>query len=91
MGHMLPNTFCESPFESSYLSCSYFAVWAPLQTWQCLGAYHFLCGVFQGGRTWQPFVGDKNGHENFRQVHIYNFRDKFVVFARNRKFANLTQ
>ena len=45
----------------------------------------------QGGRTWQPFVGDKNGHENFRQARIYNFRDKCVVFARNRKFANLTQ
>ena len=44
----------------------------------------------QCGRTWQPF-GDKNGHENFRQTRIYNFRDKCVVFARNRKFANLTQ
>ena len=47
--------------------------------------------VNQGGRTWQPFVGGKNGHENFRQARIYNFRDKCVVFARNRKFANLTQ
>ena len=46
---------------------------------------------WQGGRTWQPFVGGKNGHENFRQARIYNFRDKCVVFARNRKFANLTQ
>ena len=43
-----------------------------------------LC-VAQGGRTWQPFVGGKNGHENFRQVRIYNFCDKCVVFA------NLTQ
>ena len=42
----------------------------------------------QGGRTWQPFVGGKNGHENFRQARIYNFRDKFV---HNRKFANLAQ
>ena len=41
----------------------------------------------QGGRTWQPFVGGKNGRENFRQARIYNFRDKCVVFARNRKFA----
>ena len=24
----------------------------------------------QGGRTWQPFVGGKNGHENFRQARI---------------------
>ena len=45
----------------------------------------------QGGRTWQPFVGSKNGKENFCQARIYNFRDKCVVFARNRKFANLTQ
>ena len=45
----------------------------------------------QGGRTWQPFVGGKNGHENFRQGRIYNFRDKCVVFARNCKFANLIQ
>ena len=45
----------------------------------------------QGGRTWQPFVGGKNGHENFRQVRIYTFPDKCVVFARNCKFANLTQ
>ena len=45
----------------------------------------------QGGRTWQPFVGGKNGHENFRQTRIHNVRDKCVVFARNCKFANLTQ
>ena len=45
----------------------------------------------QGGRTWQTFVGSKNGNENFRQALIYNFRDKCVVFAGNRKFANLTQ
>ena len=45
----------------------------------------------QGGRTWQPFVGGKNGHENFRQVRIYNFRNKWVIFAHNRKFANSTQ
>ena len=37
------------------------------------------------------FRRGKNGHENFRQARIYNFRDKCVVFARNRKFANLTQ
>ena len=45
----------------------------------------------QGGRTWQPFVGRKNGNENFRQARIYNFGVKCVVFARNRKFAKLTQ
>ena len=45
----------------------------------------------QGGRTWQPFVGRKNGNENFRQAHIYNFCVKCVVFARNHKFAKLTQ
>ena len=48
-------------------------------------------GVEQDGRTWQPFVGSKNGNENFRQARIYNFRVKCVVFARNRKFAKLTQ
>ena len=46
---------------------------------------------YQGGRTWQPFVRSKNGNENFRQARIYNFCDKCVVFARNRKFAKLTQ
>ena len=35
--------------------------------------------------------GAKNGNENFRQAHIYNFRVKCVVFARNREFAKLTQ
>ena len=45
----------------------------------------------QGGRTWQPFVGSKNGNENFRPARIYNFRVKWIIFARNRKFAKLTQ
>ena len=45
----------------------------------------------QGGRTWQPFVGGKNGHEFLRQARIYNFCNKCVIFARNRKFAKLTQ
>ena len=45
----------------------------------------------QGGRTWQLFVGDKNGHESFRQARIYNFLVKCIVFAHNRKFADLTQ
>ena len=45
----------------------------------------------QGGRTWQTFVGSKNGHENFRQVRINNLRVKCVVFALNRKFEKLTQ
>ena len=57
--------------------------------------YSFLCfnsaDAIQGGITWQPFARGKNGHENFRQARIYNFRDKCVVFARNLKFSNLTQ
>ena len=61
--------------------------------------FHYLlvCDTFintyiaQGGRTWQPFVGSKNGNENFRQTRIYNFCDKCVGFARNCKFENLTQ
>ena len=43
------------------------------------------------GRTWQPFVGSKNGNENIRQARNNNFGVKCVVFARNRKFAKLTQ
>ena len=53
--------------------------------------HHISCSYCQGGRTWQPFVRSKNGHETFRQARTYNFRNKCVVFARNRKFANLTQ
>ena len=44
--------------------------------------------IAQGGRSWLPFGEGKNCHTNFRQAHIYNFRDKCVVFARNHKFAN---
>ena len=45
----------------------------------------------QGGRTWQPFGERKNRHKSFCQPRICYFRDKCVVFARNRKFVNLTQ
>ena len=38
-----------------------------------------------------PSSGANNGNENFRQARIYNFRVKCVIFARNRKFAKLTQ
>ena len=51
----------------------------------------YCLDIEQGGRTRQPFVGGKDGHENFRQSRIYKFRDKCVVFVRHRKFANLTQ
>ena len=47
--------------------------------------------LLQGGRTWQAFGGDKNGHETFHQARIYKFRDKCVVFASYLKFWNLTQ
>ena len=47
--------------------------------------------LLHSGRTWQPFVGGKNGNENSRQARIYNFRDKCVIFVRNRKFVKLTQ
>ena len=56
----------------------------------CSSPSHAMASA-QGGRTWQAFGGGKNGHESFRQARIYNFRDKFVVFARNLKFSNLTQ
>ena len=39
----------------------------------------------QGGRSWQPFVEGKNGPENLRQVRIYYFFNKCIVFARNCK------
>ena len=51
---------------------------------------HFIMS-WQSGRTWQPFVEGKIGHEKFCQARIYSFRDKCVVFARNRKFAKSTQ
>ena len=35
---------------------------------------HYRLG--QGGRSWQPFVKGKIGHENFRQARIYYFREK---------------
>ena len=59
----------------------------------CLYTIYKVYAVYtwQGGRTWQPIVRSKNGNENFRQARIYNFRVKCVVFARNRKFAKLTQ
>ena len=56
----------------------------------CVSLSFFAIRMQQGGRTWQAFGGGKNGHETFRQVRIYNFRDKWVVFARNLKFSNLT-
>ena len=63
-----------------------------IQMWGVfIAGFQVDIGRVQGGRTWQPFVGGKNGHENFRQTRIYNFCDKCVVFARNRKFANLTE
>ena len=52
-----------------------------------MGKHHYR----HDGRSWQPFVEGKNGHENFRQTGIYYFRDKCVVFVRNCKFKNLTQ
>ena len=45
--------------------------------------------IAQGGRSWLPFGEGKNCHTNFRQAHIYYFRDKCVVFASNCKFAHL--
>ena len=44
-----------------------------------------------GWQNLAAFRRGQNGHGNCRQARIYNFRDKCVVFARNRKFANLTQ
>ena len=45
----------------------------------------------QGSRSWQPFIEGKKGHEKLRKARIYYFCDKCIVFARNCKFAHLTQ
>ena len=68
---------CQEEGQGQMQHCSW-----PLAPWNT---------IWQAGRTWQPFVGGKNGHENFRQARIYNFRDKCIVFARSLKFLNLTQ
>ena len=44
---------------------------------------------WQVGRSWKPVSKSKNGHTNFRLVCIRYFRDKYVVFARNYKLANM--
>ena len=36
-------------------------------------------GLYQGGKSWQPFSEGKIGHKNFRQVRIYYFRNKCIV------------
>ena len=51
----------------------------------------FLVLVFNRVAGLGRLSAGKNGHETFRQARIYNFRDKYVVFARNLKCFNLTQ
>ena len=51
----------------------------------------FHCCFGPGWQNLAAFHREQNGNENFRQARIYNFRVKCVVFARNRKFAKLTQ
>ena len=46
------------------------------------------CAYCPGWQSWQPFGAGKNGHKIFRQMRIYYFCDKCVVFAHNCKFAN---
>ena len=41
-----------------------------------LSVYNYIPIFYQGGRTWQPFAGSKNGKENLRQAGIYNIRVK---------------
>ena len=75
-------------------------VWGSFKRRSCKNMMHQMASIcqqqrdyklHQGGRTWQPFIGGKNGRENFRQTRIYNVREKCVVFAHNRKFVKLTQ
>ena len=54
--------------------------------WKHFGVYHT-----SGWQNFAAFRREQKWHENFRQARIYNFRVKCVVFARNRKFAKLTQ
>ena len=44
-----------------------------------------------GWQNLAAFRREQKGNENFRQARIYNFRVKCVIFARNPKFAKLTQ
>ena len=43
----------------------------------------------QGGRTWQPFVGSKNGNENFPQARIYNFHSQNHFLIRILQFYSI--
>ena len=73
--YLLGNQWCSpwslvSDLTSSGFSSSPIGVPVPL---------FFQCRRGQVGRTWQPFVGGKNGDGNFRQARNYNCRDKCVV------------
>ena len=59
-----------------------------LQNSRVLNNAH-TCG--QGGRTWQPFVGDKNGHENFRQARIVNGEFIFPKAQRSQSYNKFKQ
>ena len=54
-----------------------FEIWVKLQLGKGRGiqrtTLNNLC-INQGGRIWQPFVGSKNGNENFCKARIYNFQ-----------------
>ena len=86
----ITTSMCIHLYELQQYLCSLFLVFRFIRR---VSFKHqlLMLHIYQGGRTWEPFVGGKNGHENFRQARIYNFRDKCVVLARNRKFANSTQ
>ena len=66
-------------------------IWVtPRSIWDWIQGKPKILNTPQSGRSWQPFGEGKKGHKNFRQARICYFRDKCVVFARNRKFTNLT-
>ena len=53
-------------------------------------------GGGQGGKTWQPFVGSKNGNENFRQARVRKndsfdaiIVNIFTIFASNASFLRV--
>ena len=87
--HFLASNFHET-FTRSSLAIIYVDPIGPFQAKFNFPPQNTCCSL-AGWQNLAAFVGSKNGNENFCQVRIYNVRVKCLVFARNRKFAKLTQ
>ena len=88
-GHLDSGNGRDNPLIRGKQHCQKVYIFKNITNWYDTNDWKFSSP--QGGRTWQLFVGSKNGNANFRQARIYNFHVKCVGFARNRKFAKLTQ